>query len=141
MAKVSKSYQELIQLINTINAINNDPDYRKNTKAIKKLESIAKKLKPIIDNYTELIENIKLDNAHTDADGCLIVDDKGSYKYSKEGQKKLNADIKNLLLQDFEFYQSTFSLEGIENFQFLEGWVEGFAEEAQVIEINGEDVF
>lgn len=135
MAKVSKSYQELIQLVNTINLINGDNRYNKDTKAIKKLSSIANKLKPIIETYTELLENIQLDNAHTDADGCLILDEKGSYKYSKEGQKKFNSDLKNLLSSTFEFYQSTFSSEGIEEFKFLQGWVESFPED-DVIEFE-----
>lgn len=135
MAKVSKSYQELIQLVNTINLISGDNKYSKDTKAMKKLSSIANKLKPIVETYTELLGNIQLDNAHTDANGCLILDEKGGYKYSKDGQKKFNSDLKNLLSSTFEFYQSTFSSEGIEEFKFLQGWVESFPED-DVIEFE-----
>ena len=51
--------------------------------------------------------------------------------------KKLNKDIKNLLDESFEFYQFTFSNEGIEDHVFLQGWVEGL--EFESID-NGEDV-
>jgi hypothetical protein len=70
------------------------------------------------------------------------LDEKGGYKYSKDGLKNLNKKVKELLDSEFEFYQFTFSKDGIENYAFLEGWVEGLefpelataeVEEAEVI--------
>jgi hypothetical protein len=124
MAKITKTYQELLQLVNAINILSGDKEHSKsNSKGIKKLQSIGTKLKPHLDQYNEKLEDIRLDNAHTDADGCLILDEKGGYKFSKEGLKKLNADVKKLLSSEFEFYQFTFSHEGLENYAFLEEWV------------------
>jgi hypothetical protein len=37
--------------------------------------------------------------------------------------------MKNLLDETFEFYQFTFSTEGIDSFKFLAGWVEGIEPE------------
>jgi hypothetical protein len=34
-------------------------------------------------------------------------------------------DMKSLIDESFEFYQFTFSTEGIEDLKFLSGWVEG----------------
>lgn len=124
MAKITKTYQELLQLVNAINILSNDKVHAKaNSKGIKKLQSIGTKLKAQLDVYNERLEDIRLDNAHTDSEGCLIMDEKGGYKFSKDGLKKLNADVKKLLASEFEFYQFTFSHEGIENYAFLEDWV------------------
>lgn len=126
MSKVTKSYQELLQLVNAINILSGNQEHASaNTKGIKKLQKIGTKMKEHLDAYNEKLEDIRLDNAHTEENGCLILDDKGGYKFSKDGLKKMNKDVRALLDSKFEFYQFTFSSEGIENYGFLEGWVEG----------------
>jgi hypothetical protein len=92
------------------------------------------KIKSELEAYNEKLEDLRLDNAHTDDSGALILDDKGGYKFSKDGLKRLNRDIKKLLEDTFEFYQFTFSHEGIENYGFLEGWVEGLEFPKEVVE-------
>jgi predicted nuclease with TOPRIM domain len=150
MAKVTKTYQELIQLANAINILSSSKEHvEANTKGVKKLQKIGTKIKSELEAYNEKLEDLRLDNAHTDESGALILDEKGGYKFSKDGLKKLNKDIKKLLEQTFEFYQFTFSHEGIENYGFLDGWVEGLSfpeikqedddvEEAQVIPMGAE---
>lgn len=153
MAKVKKTYQQLIQLANAINILSNDKAHvASNTKGVKKLQKIGGKIKAHLDEYNEKLEDLRLDNAHTDSTGALILDEKGGYKFSKDGLKKLNKDIRDLMEKDFELYQFTFSTEGIENYGFLEGWVEGLTfpeiqeeeeveslpEEAQVIPMEAE---
>jgi predicted nuclease with TOPRIM domain len=126
MAKVTKTYQELIQLANAINILSGSKEHvEANTKGVKKLQKIGAKIKSELEAYNEKLEDLRLDNAHTDESGALLLDDKGGYKFSKDGLKKLNKDIKGLLEQTFEIYQFTFSHEGIENYGFLDGWVEG----------------
>jgi len=138
MAKVTKTYNELLMLVNAINILSgNKEEVTENNKGIKKLQKIGTKMKEHLDAYNEKVEDIRLDNAHTDEKGCLILDDKGGYKYSKDGLKKMNKNIKALLEKEFEFYQFTFSNEGIENYAFLEGWVEGlvFPKEVEELEV------
>lgn len=128
MAKVSKSYQELLQLVNAINILSGNQEHvSANTKGVKKLQKIGTKLKEHLEVYNEKLEDIRLDNAHTEENGCLILDDKGGYKFSKDGLKKMNKDVKALLDSTFDVYQFTFSNEGIETYAFLEGWVEGLS--------------
>jgi len=128
MAKVTKTYNELLMLVNAINILSGNKDeVMENNKGIKKLQKIGTKLKEHLDAYNEKVEDIRLDNAHTDEKGCLILDDKGGYKYSKDGLKKMNKDIKTLLEQEFDVYQFTFSNDGIEKYAFLDGWVEGLS--------------
>ena len=141
MAKISKSYQDLLQLVNAINILSNDKEHSKqNSKGIKKLQSIGTKLKPYLDTYNEKLEDIRLDNAHTDSDGCLLLDEKGGYKFSKDGLKKLNAGVKTLLADTFEFYQFTFSHEGIELYGFLQDWVFALTFDKIPDSDNGDDV-
>lgn len=138
MAKVSKTYGELLRLVQVLNSLLTSKEYSEsNTKGAKKLQKIGAKIKTHLDQYNEKLEDLRLDNANTDSTGSLLLDEKGGYKYSKEGVKKLNKDIKNLLDESFEFYQFTFSNEGIEDHVFLQGWVEGL--EFESID-NGEDV-
>lgn len=126
MAKVTKSYQELLQLVNAINILSGNQEHASsNMKGIKKLQKIGTKMKEHLEVYNEKLEDIRLDNAHTEENGCLILDDKGGYKFSKDGLKKMNKDVKALLDETFEFYQFTFSIDGFETYAFLEGWVEG----------------
>jgi hypothetical protein len=144
MAKVTKTYQELIQLANAINILSGSKEHvEANTKGVKKLQKIGTKIKSELEAYNEKLEDLRLDNAHTDDSGALILDDKGGYKFSKDGLKKLNKDIRSLLEQTFEFYQFTFSHEGLENYGFLEGWVENLTfphPEFEIEEIEAEEV-
>lgn len=126
MAKVTKTYSELLMLVRAINIVTSSKEENaSNNKGIKKLQKIGTKIKEHLDTYNDKLEDIRLDNANTDKDGSLLLDENGGYKFSKEGLKNLNKAVKELLDSTFEFYQFTFSNEGIENYGFLEGWVEG----------------
>lgn len=137
MAKVEKSYMELLGLVQTLNVLLQNEEFVKaETKGVKKLQKVGEKIKSHLESYNEKLDEIRLDNANTDKDGSLILDEKGGYKYSKDGLKELNKKIKELLDKKFDFYQFTFSKDGIEKYAFLEGWVEGleFPKEAEEVE-------
>lgn len=135
MAKVSKTYSELVSLISTINAVmGNQEQVSQNIKGVKKIQKIGERVKSQLAYYNEKLEDLRLDNAHTDENGCLILDEKGNYKYSKDGLKNLNKKIKELLDETFEFDQIAFSGEGIENYAFLNGWVDGMSWEIAPVE-------
>jgi hypothetical protein len=101
----------------------------KGSKAEAKLKKIAEKIKPLFEDYNEKREDIRLDHAHTEANGVLELNEKGEYKFTKDGIKAMSKDMKKLLDETFEFYQFTFSTEGIDSFKFLAGWVEGIEAE------------
>ena len=122
--KVNKTYGELLVLTRGINILMSNKEISE-SKAGKKLEKLAKKIQSHLDDYNEKVEDIRLDNANTDDSGSLLLDEKGGYKFSKEGIKNMNKKIKELVEQEFEFYQLTFSAEGLEEYRFLHGWVEG----------------
>lgn len=131
--KVNKTYGELLVLTRGINILMSNKEIAE-SKAGKKLEKLAKKIQSHLDAYNEKVEDIRLDNANTDDNGSLLLDDKGGYKFSKEGIKNMNKKIKELLDNEFEFYQLTFSAEGLEEYVFLHGWVEGVPAPVEVVE-------
>ena len=123
--KVNKSNAELLELVRALNVT----PVEKGSKAEVKLKKIAEKIKPLFESYNEKREDIRLDNAHTESNGVLDLNEKGDYKFTKDGIKAMAKDMKKLLDEEFEFYQFTFSSEGIERFKFLAGWVEGIEPE------------
>jgi hypothetical protein len=103
----------------------------KGTKREVKLKKIAEKIKPIFDSYNEKREEVRLDNAYADNSGVLELNEKGEYKFTKDGIKKMNKDMKNLLDETFEFYQFTFTTEGVDDLKYLAGWLEGIEAEKE----------
>lgn len=119
--KVTRTYSDLLELVRGLNATPSE----KGSKKEAKIKKIAEKIKPIFEEYNEKREDIRLDNAHADSNGILDLNDKGEYKFTKDGLKKMSKEMKDLMSESFEFYQFTFSTEAIEDLLYLEGWVEG----------------
>ena len=128
--KVLKTNAELLELVRALNVTPTE----KGSKAEAKLKKIVDKIKPLFEQYNEKREDIRLDNAHAESNGVLDLNEKGEYKFTKEGIKAMSKDMKALLDESFDFYQFTFSSEGIEEFKFLAGWVEGIEAEQAVEE-------
>jgi hypothetical protein len=115
-------YKKINEVINQINSIQGNPE----EKVIKKLVKFAEKLKPYQEEYATKAQELRLDNAATDKDGVLILNDKQDYKFTKEGLKKLQDQIKELGEKEFEFKKiEVVNPDGLENFTFLEDWVSG----------------
>jgi ElaB/YqjD/DUF883 family membrane-anchored ribosome-binding protein len=130
--KVTKTNAELLELVKALNIT----PAEKGSKAEAKLKKIAEKIKPLFEQYNEKREDIRLDNAHTESNGVLDLNEKGEYKFTKDGIKAMAKDMKALLDDTFEFYQFTFSSEGIESFKFLAGWVESIEAEQSAEEVE-----
>ena len=114
--------QQLIQTANLLAAYIGE----QKTKTQKKLFKIYEKLKPSIDKYQADLEDLRLDNASVDEKGNLILDEKGNYKFNKDGIKKLNKEIKELGEKEIEFKViDIVNPDGLEDYWFLEGWVNG----------------
>ena len=115
-------YKQLLQLVSSINVVIGNQD----TKTQKKLFKIYEKVKKHHEDYQAEVEILRLDNAQTDDKDCLLLDDKGNYKYSKEGIKKLTKDIEALNDKEFDFVIiNVVNQEGLKDFTFLEDWTTG----------------
>ena len=115
-------YKQLLQLVNNINAVIGSSE----TKTQKKLVKIFEKVKKHHEDYQAEVEILRLDAAMTDEKDCLLLDDKGNYRYSKEGIKKLTKDIEALNDKEFDFQIiNVVNQEGLQDFTFLEDWTTG----------------
>jgi uncharacterized protein YjgD (DUF1641 family) len=123
--KVTKTNAELLELVRALNMT----PAEKGSKKEAKLKKIAEKIKKLFEEYNEQREDIRLDHAFTASNGVLELNEKGEYKFTKDAIKAMAKDMKALLDKEFEFYQFTFSTEGIDDLKFLAGWVEGIEAE------------
>jgi len=115
-------YKQLLQLVNNLNAVIGSQE----TKTAKKLFQIYNKIKPYHEAYNTEVEGLRLDNAQTDSNDCLLLTEKGEYKFSKEGIKKLTKDIEALNDKEFDFQIiNVVNPQGLEDFTFLEDWTTG----------------
>ena len=115
-------YKQLLQLVNNLNAVIGSQE----TKTAKKLFQIYNKVKPYHEAYNAEVESLRLDNAQTDSSDCLLLTDKGEYKYSKEGIKKLTKDIEALNDKEFDFQIiNVVNQIGLKDFTFLQDWTTG----------------
>lgn len=115
-------YKQLLQLVNNLNAVIGSQE----TKTAKKLFQIYNKVKPYHEAYNAEVETLRLDAASTDDKDCLLLDERGNYKFSKEGIKKLTKDIEALNDKEFDFQIiNVVNPANLENFTFLEDWTTG----------------
>lgn len=136
MAKsIKKNYAEIIVLAQVLKHFVGDGK----TKSQKKLAKISEKLKPYLEKYDELADDLRLENASVDKDGNLLLKENGGYFYTKENLKKLNAESKKLNLTEVEFEViEIINPDGLEEFVWLKDWTNGvdFKEiEVETVEI------
>jgi cell fate (sporulation/competence/biofilm development) regulator YlbF (YheA/YmcA/DUF963 family) len=115
-------YNQLTQLVANLNAVIGSQE----TKVAKKLFKLFEKVKPSYEEYQAKTEELRLDNAQVDEKDTLLLDDKGGYKFTKEGIKKLTEQVKELNEKEFDFKPiEVINTAGLENFTFLEEWTTG----------------
>ena len=115
-------YQQLNTLVASINAVIGSQE----TKVQKKLFKIYEKVKSHHESYQAQVEELRLDNASTDSNDILLLDEKGGYKFTKESIKKLTAQVKQLGEKEFEFTPiNVVNPDGLQDFTFLEDWTSG----------------
>lgn len=114
--------KQLLQLVSSLNQVIGSQE----TKTAKKLVKIYEKVKPLHEAYNSEVENLRLDNAQVDDKDCLLLTEKGDYKFSKEGIKKLTKDIDALNDKEIDFQIiNVVNPQGLEDFTFLEDWTTG----------------
>jgi hydroxymethylpyrimidine pyrophosphatase-like HAD family hydrolase len=116
------TYKELIEAMQIlVQNIGNQE-----TKTQKKLLAIHGKLKKYYENYEELLNDIRLENAMTEDNGALILDEKGGYKYNKDGQRKMYKEIKELLNKEFNYdLIEVINTKGLEEHVYLKHFTTG----------------
>lgn len=116
------TYKELNLLVKNIQASVGNQE----TRIQKKLFKIFEKVKGHLETYNEMINELRLDNASVDEAGVLVMDEKGGYKFTKEGAKQLTKQIIALDNEEFPFTKiNVVNPQGLEDFIFLKDWVTG----------------
>ena len=114
-------YQQLNQLIYNLNQV-----VGQETKTAKKLYKISEKVKTHYEDYQAKVEELRLDNAQVDDKDCLMLNEKGEYRFTKEAIKKLTAQVKELGEKEFDFTPiNVVNPDGLQDFTFLEEWKSG----------------
>jgi hypothetical protein len=115
-------YQQLNTLVASINAVIGSQE----TKTQKKLFKIYEKVKTHHEDYQAKVEELRLDNAQVDDKDCLVLNEKGEYRFTKEAIKKLTEQVKELSNKEFDFTPiPVINQAGLEHFTFLEDWTTG----------------
>jgi transcriptional regulator of heat shock response len=119
--------KQLLELVNNLNnEVVNQQVKGEDTKVSQKLAKIAKKLEKYLNDYNEQVEEIRIDNASTDDKGVILKEEKGGYKFGKEGLKKLLNQIKELGEKEFSYEPiNVVNPAGLEEFTFLKDWLTG----------------
>ena len=116
------NYNKLNSLVANINAVIGNSE----TKIQKKLFRLYEKFKSYHESYQAQVEELRLDNASTDSNDILLLDEKNGYKFTKESIKKLTAQVKELGEKEFEFKPiNVVNPDGLQDFTFLEEWTSG----------------
>ena len=117
-----KKYNQLNQLVANLNAVIGSQE----SKTQKKLFKLYEKVKSHHEAYQAEIESLRLDNAQTDSNDCLLLSEKGEYRFTKEAIKKLTKQVEELGNKEFEFKPiEVLNPKGLENFNFLADWTTG----------------
>lgn len=117
-----KTNAELMALVQFLNANVGEGK----TKGQKKLIKIGERIQPLLDEFNDKKEELRLDNASVDKDGNLLLNEKNEYNFTKEGVKKLNQQLRELLVAEIDFTPiQVINPEGLSIYPFLNGWVSG----------------
>ena len=117
-------FKQLNTLVASINAVIGNAE----SKTQKKLVKIYEKVKSYHESYQAQVEELRLDNASTDSNDILLLDEKGGYKFTKENIKKLTAQVKELGEKEFDFKPiEVVNSSGLKEFTFLQDWTTGIA--------------
>lgn len=115
-------YKQLLQLVRSIELVIGSQE----TKTAKKLAKIFERVKKHHDEYQSEVEILRLDAAQTDDKDCLVLNEKGDFRFSKEGIKKLTKDIEALGEKEFDLQViNVVNQEGLQDFVFLKDWTSG----------------
>jgi uncharacterized protein YfdQ (DUF2303 family) len=116
------TYRELIQTMNIISQNIGQQE----TKTQKKLFKIYERLKKYHEEYQEQFQEIRLDAALVDDKGALVLDEKGEYKFTKDGVRQVEKAVKELLAKDFAYTKiEVLNANGLEHHTYLKDWLIG----------------
>lgn len=96
MTKIKRTYKQLFEFAAIANAYGKKNEGKEN-KLTAAIKSIAKELKRVNEDYQEELSEIQLNNCSVDEKTqCILTDDKGNYQFTKDAQRKVIKEKKEL---------------------------------------------
>ena len=115
MAKKEISYKQVLQLQVEANTFLFNKGYinekgeltdKPQPKIVPAIKNVLKQTDKIMAEYNDELDNLRLDHCLVDEKTkAVLKDEKGNYRFSVDGTKKLKADIKKLLEEKVEIHQ------------------------------------
>lgn len=124
--KTKKTNREIVDFINLAAVWLNKKDV-KETKFIYALKKVNKRMMRLFEIYQEGIEDINVKHCAVDGDGVIKRDDRGQYKFTRDGMQNRNDEIRKLSKESVEiepYYSNEVPLDLDEvDAETLEGFV------------------
>ena len=86
---------EFVKLINLTNQISSFDD-----KLGQNAKLLMEELKPFIESHNRGVKHVQINYAHTDNDGCLVLSEKGDFKYTPANYSEMEIKIAEYMQQD-----------------------------------------
>lgn len=95
------SYKQVIDFVNSAsNYLRIHPEKNKLQYALSKL---IKRGASVYSEYSDKIEDSRIDNCEVDEKGVILHDDRGQFRFSKDGLKKFNKAQRDLAKEQVDF--------------------------------------
>ena len=86
---------EFVKLLNLTNQISSFDD-----KLGQNAKLLMEELKPFIESHNRGVKHVQINYAHTDNDGCLVLNEKGDFKYTPANYSEMETKIAEYMQQD-----------------------------------------
>jgi len=86
---------EFVKLLNLTNQISSFDD-----KLGQNAKLLMEELKPFIESHNRGVKHVQINYAHTDNDGCLVLSEKGDFKYTPANYSEMETKIAEYMQQD-----------------------------------------
>lgn len=86
---------EFVKLLNLTNQISSFDD-----KLGQNAKLLMEELKPFIESHNRGVKHVQINYAHTDNDGCLVLSEKGDFKYTPANYSEMEIKIAEYMQQD-----------------------------------------
>ena len=104
------TYRELNEFTGTAQAYlaqnteGKEPGQAPMTKLAYALQKLIKRAKPILQNLSDKLEDARIENAAEDPETkVLLTDEKGNFRYSREGMKSMTSTQRSAFTETVEF--------------------------------------
>lgn len=97
---MKSTYRNLVGFINA--AAHYTQVHPEETKLKYALSKVQKRAMSAVERYNEQLEDLRVQHCAEDAEGIVLRDDKGNYKFTKEGLNTLNKAQRALVEQEVE---------------------------------------